>query len=403
MTVLSNSVLPLFNLSTEVQLLLSTLAENASTEPKESRDFDASELVHILECHRLGNIFYNRIKHEALFSESVKVQLREIAVDRKFTLLDLSGELCRIVKLFRENEIRSVALKGPTLGMRYFGDYTVRECNDLDILVELENVNPALELLLQEGYQFSDVLWSSPKQKSVYQQTFHHYNLYNPEKEIVVELHWRLYSSAYINKKMRDRTWDNLEVCSLGGFKINVLSRHNLLIYLCLHGGSHRWRRLFWVFDIAIIIKAEGEDFLWEVYQQAVAQGMGRYVLLGCYMAKLLFGTGLPQSINGAIEQDKKIGELAEIAFSSIRDVCKPAHNPLRNVRSFILGIENLKSHYRSAYLLGGLGSLNASIKKFFINPAYWQHFAFSDRYFTFNYVAAPFLWVYSLANKAEE
>ena len=66
-------------------------------------------------------------------------------------MLNLSGEMERISKLFNENGIRSLFLKGPVIADAIFGDISLRTSKDLDILIPKLDVNKTEELLLSCG------------------------------------------------------------------------------------------------------------------------------------------------------------------------------------------------------------------------------------------------------------
>ena len=50
----------------------------------------------------------------------------------------LTSELIKIMKLLEENDIKAIAFKGPTLAQLAYGDVTLRQYVDLDLLVELD-------------------------------------------------------------------------------------------------------------------------------------------------------------------------------------------------------------------------------------------------------------------------
>lgn len=318
-------------------------------------------------------------------------------------MLTYMAELCRVLKLFQERGISVVALKGPILGQLYYDDYTQRECNDLDILVKPSDVQTAYQILIDIGYNLSDVLWNSPKQKALYRKTFHHYNLYNSSNHIQIELHWRLNTLGSDSTKKIESVWENLTIQQIGGLSIQILSNYDTFIYLCIHGGTHQWKRLFWVQDIVRIIQKEGNDFLINTYHKITEKSVRRYVLEGCHLAHMLFGANLPQVLLNAIDEDESIAKLTEISIFSMSIVADSYLSPISSLNTFKLGIRKLVYFYRSIIYLEGNHAILTSLKSFFINPAYWNIYSFSDRLFLLNYIAAPFLWVYSVVNKDKE
>ena len=66
-----------------------------------------------------------------------------------FQMLHLSGEMEQVSKLFTENEIRTLFLKGPVLAHDLYGDISLRTSSDLDLLIPLHDLDKAEELLIK--------------------------------------------------------------------------------------------------------------------------------------------------------------------------------------------------------------------------------------------------------------
>lgn len=170
-----------------------------------------------------------------------------------------------------------------------------------------------------------------------------------------------------------------------------------------MHGGTHQWKRLFWLLDIARIIQQEGHDFLLQAYWQAVDQQVDRYVLSGCQLAYELMGVQLPPPLHEAIRQDKTIEKLFESSVFWINTVSETYQSPFASVKTFRLSLARFINAYRSVFYLQGYQSIYIAFRDYFVNPAYWSIYAFSDRFFALNYVAAPFVWIYSIFRKGRE
>ncbi len=379
------------------RLLLHYLQPHQAGSPGALAQIDTDALLHLLDSHRLSTIFYQRLPGNPSDILVIKQQLAGRYATNKMAMLARMAELCRILKLFAQNGIHAIALKGPLLGHLYYNDYTLRECKDLDILVKPADTERAFTLLTDSGYELTTVLWKSPKQKVLYTNTYYHYNLYNTTSGIQVELHWRLnLAEGETSGQPSDPFSGELITQQVGGQVVHLLSATDNFIYLCVHGSTHEWKRLFWVYDIAQISEKEGAAFLAESYRRAAEQKLDRYVLAGCYMAAQLFGTSLPAEIRQAIRNDSHLTDLLSSFMFSINHVGDPYQPPLSSVRAFRLSLKKLINYYRITYYFGGCRSVFAAGRKFFINPDYWNIFAFSDRLFVLNYAVAPFLWIYS-------
>ena len=383
-------------LDADVQRLLQCLIEQPACRPDEFTNVDADRFLYVLDCHRLTNVVYQHTKNALPFSGVIQERLKAKDAQNRLRQLGFVAELCRVLKLLQENHIEAISLKGPLLSHRHYGDYALRECKDLDILVRPTDFQAAYKLLTTNGYQLSEVLWNSPKQEIVYRQTFYHYDLYHAGRAVQLELHWRLNGTGYDVESI----WANSVTYLLGFFPVRSLSAADTFIYLCQHGGTHQWKRLFWLLDVARIIGQESPDFLVDTYQQAVEQGRDRYVLSGCRLAHVLLGVSLPPLLEEAIRQDESIEKLTETSIFWINAVTESYENPVASPQTFQLSVGRFTNAYRSVFYLEGYRGIGTRIRHFFVNPAYWRVISFHDRLFALNYMAAPFLWAYSIFRK---
>ncbi|QIP13926.1 nucleotidyltransferase family protein [Spirosoma aureum] len=392
----------LAGLNPETQFLLRCLEVNSTFRPSDFDQFDKNTFLLTAENHRLTNIIYTTLKTNHSFPIHIKNCLRERYVANKLRMLSYMAELCRVLKILNVNRIKAVALKGPLLGHLYYDDYTQRECKDLDILVHETDVQKAYEILLDLGYNLSNRLWNSPKQKAIYDKTYYHYNLYSSKTNVQIELHWRLNASGSDSIIKSKSSWDTLPVIQACGQTIPILPRNDMFIYLCIHGGMHQWKRLFWLVDIVRIIEREDADFLAKIFNQLSRKSEKRYVLEACHLAYVIFGIDLHPSILEAIEKDTNIGRLSKVSIFSMSNISDVYLSPLSSFKTFSTAIHKFIKFYWSAIYLDGYKAIYTSFSNFFINPAYWAIYSFRDSLFLLNYFAAPFLWIYTLFNKVK-
>ena len=391
------------SLNSETQLLLRCFDPKVNLQPDDFSQLDMDRFMHVLDCHRLSTSLYPLVKDNPFFPPITRNQLRERYVGNKLQMLAYMAELCRVITLLQQKGIQAIALKGPVLGQLYYDDYTQRECGDLDILVKPSDSEAAYQILIDTGYALSDVLWNTPKQKILYRKHFHHYNLYNPTRQVQLELHWRLTSSISDAEKTVEINWNDTISRTIGGISIQLLNPHDNLVYLCIHGGVHQWKRLFWVQDIARIIEKEDSEFLVTTYQRAVESGVKRYVLEGYQLANILFGSSLPSQIHMAIQADEKIAKLSGNSIFAMNDVSDRSLIPVLFINKIRDSAGKLFYAYQSTFYYGGLQAIYTLFRKFFINPAYWKIYSFNDDFFIFNYFAAPFLWIYYFFTKEDQ
>ena len=168
-------------------------------------------------------------------------------------MLHLTGEMEIICKLFNENQIKSIVLKGPVLAADLYGDLSLRTSSDLDILIPITELDKAEQLLIELGFEkdgeiqpvFNDWKWRS-----------NHFTYFHPQKGVKCEIHWRLYPLPGKEPSF-DELWERRRVSSLTNYPIHYLGREDLFLYLASHGARHGWSRLRWLVDIDKLLKQE--------------------------------------------------------------------------------------------------------------------------------------------------
>ena len=210
--------------------------------------------------------------------DTVRKRLSDIARPLRMNAQLLKQEMLRLSNLLEQSSLPMVVLKGPALSQQLYGSVEFRFCNDLDLWVSAENLLSAQQLLLNAGYRLKDFdLPISPIQFSKLRQaTAHHLNFYHQEKDIYVEMHWRLFNHVGL-LPMTSQQQMLTRSKSLGNFhhKVDVLADEDQLLFLSTHGATHRWQQIRWLADIAAILLKDNLN--WQVWcKQAVAVGLRR-------------------------------------------------------------------------------------------------------------------------------
>jgi hypothetical protein len=221
--------------------------------------------------------------------------------------LRLTMELLRVVKLFADHSITAVPYKGPLLAATVYGNLALRECGDLDILIDRRDMAQARKLLLEIQY--------APYDHPEYACEFVH-----PDSGIIVELHWQAVGFASSWQKTRsycafplalDYVRPRLGSASLSGMTIPDLAPEDLLLILCVHGSKHLWKRLIWICDIARLLEQQRQLDWPRLLQRADSLGSRRMLLLGLHLAHTLSGAPVPPAIQSRIQRDPTVITLA--------------------------------------------------------------------------------------------
>ncbi|MDQ8735953.1 nucleotidyltransferase family protein [Paenibacillus sp. LHD-38] len=240
-------------LSDELRLMLSILAMDNKTEitfdlQELIRHADWDQFIELARHHRVFPSLNNKLqKLKAIGIPTFVSQLFHRDYYRNtLQMLALSGEMEQIAKLFSDNGIRSLFLKGPVIAADLYGDVSLRTSCDLDLLIPLKDLERTESLLLSCGYEKDDYIVSVLND---WKWRHHHTSFMHPEKGIKVEVHWRL-NPAPAKEPKFDDLWERRRQSSLITRPIYYLGREDLFMFLVSHGARHGWSRLRWLLDI---------------------------------------------------------------------------------------------------------------------------------------------------------
>jgi hypothetical protein len=202
--------------------------------------------------------------------------------------LYLAGQLRQVADRLRQRSIRFATFKGPSLAASIYGDLSLRECNDIDIIVDDHQIQEAEGVLGSLGYKS---IYANP----IFRKTFLAYQgqimLVGENPCPAVDLHWDFATKHVPFPIAPEEIWSNLSEIELGGQVVPTLGRSDLALYLAGHGTKEGWRCLGWVSDFAMLIE-RNPDLDWaRLLKRARQRGCGRSVLLGVELAALLLGT----------------------------------------------------------------------------------------------------------------
>jgi hypothetical protein len=149
---------------------------------------------------------------------------------------------------FQQSGIRVLSMKGPLLAAELYGDPSLRQSNDLDLLVCEADYEAAKDRLLTMG--FTEHI--PPEQQTQQQKKLHHklgedmHGIFL-KNGLCVELHWRISFRYPIDF---EDLWTNREEKMLLGQPIFCLGRIDNLVYLICHAAGHGYSRLRWLIDL---------------------------------------------------------------------------------------------------------------------------------------------------------
>ncbi len=304
----------------------------------------------------------------------------------KLRLMEKVREYIVVADAFSCAGIQFIPLKGPILSYRLYDDASYRYFNDLDFLLDVKDIDVAVELLKERGYHPSNFKWPGEKRrKNILYKHNNQYGLYNPDKNILIELHWKLFPVDLINllkqESLINRSQKSIE---FSGRNFRVFDNEFEMLYLIIHGGKHGWRRLKWLVDIQQILQRWEIDFqkfnrlvdIWKAHRMVALCRSFLDIYFPDVAQKLPASDCSPYLKNFALEQISMEEEYAESSvkgiWRSLRFKMKafPGLAYKRSVlKSFLFAVKDLDNEKLPPfsifyYFYNPIGRIRRKIKK---------------------------------------
>lgn len=268
---------------------------------------DVESLISLAEAHgvvgHLAAAFAGvpGLQNTCSFMESLR------ALQRAHVLhsLGMTAELFRTLDLLHKSSIECVAVKGPGLSQRAYGDPAARQYADLDLLVRQSDIPRAAELLVAAG---CDSRISSEAMRAG--KIPGEYRFFRPYSKVIIELHTERTLRYFplplpIEEYFRSKT-----SLSVDGMPIPVLSAEDEFILISVHGATHFWERLMWISDVAAMVHKQPE-LDWKSVQESSAEvGAERMVRVALLLAERFLHVPVPAQMKREVESDSGCARL---------------------------------------------------------------------------------------------
>jgi hypothetical protein len=334
-----------FDVPIEIDILLScacpqiTPERTATIREVLQNGIDWEYLFRVAGRHGLVPLLYYQLNMicpesvpEALFT-SLKTRFHANLAHNLF----LTAELLKLLSLFENHGIPAVPFKGPVLASSVYGNLSLREFSDLDILIHKKDLNRAKDLLLSHDYL--PIYRLSDPQEAAFNGLGCQFHFSHKKTGINLEMLWEFGPKELPFPVNLHHLWNRLEKVSFSGREILAFPPEDLLHILCFHGYKHCWEDLRWICDVANLIRSHGEMDWNLVIERARTLGTERILFLGLYLAKNLLEIDLPDDVWQKAQSDTKIKSLARMVckhlFSDTNGSLEIAERSLFHLRSF--------------------------------------------------------------------
>ncbi|MBD2482581.1 nucleotidyltransferase family protein [Planktothrix sp. FACHB-1365] len=215
--------------------------------------------------------------------------------------MSLTKELLKLLNLFEKHQIPAITYKGAALTAALYGNLSLRQFGDLDILVQPQDFSRAKELLISQGYHPDSTFeWEE--------------SLINHKTRVNVDLHKRIAPKYFPLLLDFEDLWQRLETVSLIGTTVTTLCTEDLLIILAMQITKDSWeqeQKLSQICDIAELIRSHQQLDWGRIIKQAKSLGSERMLLISLLLAKDILDAKLPAEIEQRLQGDRLIKLLA--------------------------------------------------------------------------------------------
>jgi hypothetical protein len=266
-------------------------AERAERFP-EIRPLDWRRLIDLAEHHGVIPQVYRSLS--AFGDVAVPDSLRQSHEKNARQTLWLTRELLHILEKLNTYGIAALPYKGPVLAELLYGNVTMRQFTDLDLLIHSSDLPRIQSALAELGYEPGVELTEREERdylKSGYEHTFD-----SVQGRNLVEVQWRILPRFYSVDFDVDGFFKRAIPRTVSGMTLRTLSAEDLVLVLCVHAAKHAWQQLSSLCDIAELARSRQID--WNAVQERAKRlGVQRIVALSFGLARKLLEAPLPDEM----------------------------------------------------------------------------------------------------------
>ena len=236
-------------------------------------------------------------------------RLKRDSVANSQSVLHLVGKLLRVCKLFKEAGIPVAFFKGPLLAQMAYGEISLRQAGDIDLLVYRRDFVQARALLESLGYEMTPAL--TPAQLASHLNNHCEIQFVRDEWFTVVDLHWDLAPRSFVFAVKVEEVMSRLRSVSLAGTTVETFGAEDLVLYQAMHGAKHLWRRLEWISSLAESIRATPEINWDTIVDHAAKAHATRILALGLRLVEEFSDVAIPADVLASIDADKAMQRMS--------------------------------------------------------------------------------------------
>ena len=294
------------------------------------RNLDWDEVIALAYAHGLLPLLNHHLSNVDLVPAHVRSQLKRESLANSQNVLHLAGKQLRIYKLFKEHNIPVAIFKGALLAQMAYGEISLRQAGDIDLLINRADFAQARSLLESLGYEMTPRL--TPAQLASHLNNHCEIQFMRDEWLTVVDLHWDLAPRSFVFGLKADEVMSRLQSVSLAGAIVETFGAEDLLLYQAMHGAKHLWRRLEWISCLAESIRST-PSINWDTLVDRAAKAHATRILaLGLRLVEQFSDVPLPTHVLNSVDPDKAMQRMAAQIRSQLFTRLGPAESTETNL-----------------------------------------------------------------------
>ena len=293
------------NYASENELLLSVARRDVPSLVRQQLDWDY--VVATARAHGLLPLLQKQVGSSEFVPGHILSCLKREAVANSQSMLHLAAKQLRVYELFKGHGIPVAIFKGALLAQMAYGEMSLRQAGDIDMLIHCRDFAQARVLLESLGYEMTPRL--TPAQLSSHLSNHCEIQFMRDEWFTVIDLHWDLAPRSFVFGLKADEVMSRLQTVSLAGTEVETFGAEDLLLYQAMHGAKHLWRRLEWISSLAESLRATAEIDWDTLINRAGNARATRMLALGLRLVEQF--SDVPVPIIRSIDKDASMQRMA--------------------------------------------------------------------------------------------
>lgn len=266
---------------------------------------------------------------------NIQSEWHETARSLAIKTLFITGEMLRVTAEFRTAAIPIAALKGSVIAEVAYGDHSLREFSDLDLLLHPADLARAIPLFEHLGYHPS---WSGNIDTITrFLRHVGECKLINPALDTDIDLHWRVATKATALAPSFSDFPSGFQPVTLAGSTVLSFALSELPLYLAAQGGWDQWCDLRRICDLAEFLRRYPRLDWQPSLAAARRRGGLRSMLTGLALASRLLEAPLPTAAVPLMHRDPAVARLAQTANLQLQQ----GHNPGEPISRYLFQLQS--------------------------------------------------------------